>query len=257
MVTCYPVSGKQKSHDICAAFAEGCGGVIDHGTKLRDGPAFFWGVDDSNLRLWIRARLRGDYYYGDNSYFDDARGEYFRVTYNRLQHTGGGRSTGERFSRLGVSITMNRVDGEHVVVCPQSVPFMRDVVGFDGDWLQQTIEQLTDLTDRSIVVRPWNRDKAKASRTLWEDLDGAHALVTWSSAAAVRAALGAIPTICSGDCAATTVGGSDIAYIERPMLAAYGDRMNWAGILADNQWTLEEMRSGECWAHLQPQKAAA
>jgi hypothetical protein len=258
MVTAYPVHRKAKSFDICSAFVQGCGGSVSVGPQtLYDGPAFFWGVDESNVEIWKAAKTRGDYFYGDNSYFDGARGEYFRVTYNRLQHTGVGHSTGERFARLKVGISMNRLDGEHIVVCPQSVPFMRDVVGYDGDWLQQTVEQLTELTERKIIVRPWNRDKAKASGTLWDDLDNAHALVTWSSAAAVSATLWAIPAICGGDCAAVTVGGSDLSYIERPILAPYADRMQWAAVLADNQWTLEEMRSGQCWAQLQPEKVAA
>ena len=258
MVTCYPVRGKQKSIDICRAFADGCEGLLmasglsmEGAETLQDGAAFFWGVDQSNIHYWQQAKKRGDYYYGDNSYFDgSARGEYFRVTHNRLQHTGAGTTDMKRFNALGIPLTVNTNQGGHVVVCEQSEPFMRDVVGYRGNWLKQTLEELTDLTDREIRVRRWNRDKAAAQATLGTDLEAAHALVTFSSAAAISAALAGVPPFVGGDCPARLVGNDDLAYIEHPHLAAHAERLRWAGVLADNQWTLEEMRSGLAWEML-------
>ncbi len=253
MVTCYPCIKKGKSVDICVAFAEAASGQIFGRTEtIEPGPAFFWGVDASNVHLWLQAKVRGDYYYGDNSYFDGtARGEYFRITRNSLQHSGQGTTDATRFTALGIGVTVKRAPGSHIVVCPQSDYFMQNVIGFRGNWCDQTVAELRDLTDRELRIRDWNRDKAKAQATLAADLAGAHALVTWSSAAAVTAALAGVPPFVGGECAARLVGNDDIAYIENPSLASAVARLNWAGVLADNQWTLEEIRSGVAWAALQ------
>src|SRR5262245_38740590 len=133
----YPVRGKQKAYDICAAFLKPCGGEIITDGVLRDGAACFYGVDSSNAALWEQVkRERRDYFYIDNSYFDATRGVYFRVTRNRLQHAGEGPSTGARFRALGIAIRPWRlIHGEHIVLCPQSDSFMRLVIGMQFDWL--------------------------------------------------------------------------------------------------------------------------
>jgi hypothetical protein len=243
-VTAYPVANKRKSFDLCLAFARGCGGQI--GTTLREGAAVFYGIDDSNMDVWRQARANGqDWYAIDNSYFDSARQQRFRVTKNALQHTGIGTSDGERFRALGIAIKPWRTEGAHIVVCPQSASFMRTIAGHDGEWGTRTIERLRRQTTREIRVRPWLRDKASAASTLAQDLAGAHALVTWSSAAAVTAVLEGIPVVVeANDCAARFMGGTDIEALPTP------DRENWAGVLADNEFTVSEMKDGTAWAKL-------
>lgn len=254
-VTCYPVLGKQKSVDLCEAFAEGCGGRVVRGaTKLLDGPAFFWGVDDTNRALWHEARDGKDrhYYYGDNSYIDSARGEYFRVTFDRLQHRGYGEAAWERFDRLGVPLlpwTDNR--SGHIVLCPQSDFFMETIVGQAPGWTERMQNHLGQIApDREVRLRAWNRDKAKLSRSLPEDLDGAYCLVTWSSAAAITALLHGVPSISAGQSAAKPMEGSFETFFNLPK----PDRREWAGVLANNQWTVAEIRSGACWETLRRQR---
>lgn len=250
-VTCYPVANKHKSYDICEAFAHGCGGKIaTNADALRPGPAFFWGVDESNVHLWHQARdeKHRDFYYGDNSYFDSVRKEQFRVTYNRLQHPGTGWSDGVRFAALGIEIIPWQPVGEHVVLCPQSDFFMTGVVGAGLHWENM----LPDLR-RPIRLRSWMRNKEKLAASLAQDLLNAYCLITWSSAAAVTALLYGIPVICLGDCAARRLGGNlgDFDALPRMM-----NRSHWAGVLADNQWSIEEMHSGECWEGLRKSKVA-
>lgn len=248
MVTAYPVAGKKKSQEICLAFVRGCGGQI--GTTLRDGPAVFYGVDASNEQIWREVRASGrDYYYIDNAFFDATRQEYFRVAKNRLQHPGTGRSDGARFRELGVEMKPWRAAGKHVVVCPQSDHFMRTVVGFTGNWCEQAVAALKLCTDREIRVRGWQRDKGALAATLGQDLEGAHALVAWSSAAAISAVLAGVPAlVMSPDCAAGPMAGSKATEIER---LPQRERENWAGVLADQQWNLDEFRNGTAWLNLQ------
>jgi len=246
MVTAYPVAGKQKSLDLCVAFIRGCGGQI--ASRYRPGPAVFYGVDHSNEDCWRQARLAGDdIYYIDNSYFDAMRQRSFRVTKNRLQHSGAGVSDGRRFAALGIRVAPWRGQGGHVVVCQQSDLFMRRIAGFDGNWTASVVRRLQAATSREIRVRPWSRNKIRIGATLGADLAGAHAVVVWSSAAAVAALIAGIPVVVeSEDCAARCMAGS-VAQIEAlPM----PDRENWLGVLADNEWTIPELTDGTACSHL-------
>ena len=65
----------------------------------------FYGIDTANEQVWRDAKASGqDWYYADNAFFDATRGTYFRVGKNRLQHSGNGTSTGERFHRLKLQV---------------------------------------------------------------------------------------------------------------------------------------------------------
>ena len=248
MLNAYPIMGKKKSFDICAAFLDGypgAGQMITNG-QPRDGAAFFYGVDESNMDAWQFVRDSGhEFYYADNSYIDQTRGTYFRVTKNALQHSGHGASDCRRFRALGVEVKPWQ-SGGHVVLCPQSDSFMRDIAGVSFDWTQKTVEALGNFTSRHIRVREWNRDKKAGARTLPDDLTGAHALVTWSSAAAVTAIINGVPIVATGPSAARPMSGdiADIEDLPRP------EREQWLGLLADNQFTLSEFRDGFAWRSL-------
>jgi hypothetical protein len=251
-LTAYPVHGKKKSFDICLAFVRGAGGQI--GTTLREGDAFFYGVDATNSREWEGVLSSGQtYWYCDNSYFDASRQRIFRVTRNALQHSGLGSSDGKRFKALGLDIAPWRKAGSHVVVCPQSDHFMHVIAGYPGNWLDETVSGLRQVTDREIRVRPWSGNKSVLSSTLSADLVGAHALVTWSSAAAVTAILAGVPVIAMGQCAASTMSAGAIEDLEN--LPMRDDRERWASVLADNEWTLDEFRSGAAWRSLNAEEA--
>lgn len=233
-VTCYPVAGKAKSIHLCEAFAAGCGGRLS--ASYVPGPAMFYGIDASNLAIWRQVRAAGDdFYYMDNSYFDHTRGAYFRITKNRLQTTWDQRSDGKRWLRIEEPMREWADPAGHVVVCPQSDSFMRDVVGFRGEWPVSPEVVHPAVLDPNRRVRPWARDKKRASSTLPEDLRGARLLVTYSSAAAVTATLYGVPISVSKDCA---LFGMPFEKNARHLALC---------VLADNQWTVPEIRAGVAW----------
>jgi len=237
VVTAWPVAGKRKSADICAAFIRGA-------EKSSAKSSVFYGVDDSNMDAWLRVKAqREDYFYVDNSYFDVTRSTHFRVTKNSLQHSGLGYSTGDRFRRTRLKIQPWRTVGNHIVVCPQSDQFMRDLANYEGDWLINTQIALAAITVRPLRIRTWDRDKLALSKTLLDDLRGAWALVTYSSAAAIAALIEGIPTISKTGAAAYM--GNDLSAVERPMMR--DDRERFFGVLADHQFTLDEMAEGRAW----------
>lgn len=241
MVTCYPVRGKQKSIDICAAFAHGCGGQLSY--RHVPGPAMFYGVDESNLAIWRKVRASGDdWYYVDNSYFDPTRGTYFRITKNRLQCHWTDRPDDPdpaRWEALDIKLQpwQANLDGR-TIICPQSDSFMRDIAGYKGDWLKEVLTKLRmrDHAEDHIKVRHWDRNKQRAMASLPDDLRGAKMLLTYSSAAAVTAIISGIPAYSSGESAALH---------QLPFYDA--ERLRAMLVMANGQFTLDEMRSGFAW----------
>lgn len=235
-LTAYPVRGKQKSADLCNAFIQGAG-------KTAENAAVFYGVDGSNIEAWREVlRFNRPFYYIDNAFFDATRGVRFRVAKSKIQIAVDDHqvSDGARFNALGIELKPWSTKGNHIVVCPQSETFMRDVVRYPGDWLKQTLEGLNEFyPHRHVVVRQWNRDKAAAARSLPQDLADAHALVTHSSMAAVTAIIHGVPARTAGMHATCGWGWKT-------------DRLPMLHALADAEWSIDELKEGMAWAYLNP-----
>ncbi len=248
----YPTPGKAKAKLILEAFCAGAKGQLAKDVvSLLPGPASFYGITAETKHLWKAAKARGqDVYYLDNAYFDSAREVYFRATRNRLQHTGQGESNCARFDALKIPIQPWRLAGKHVLVCPQSDQFMRDVAGYEGSWLKDTLEALKLLTDRPVRVRPWSGNKGEWFRTLPQDLKNCHCLVSYSSSSSITAALAGVPAISTAEDAIARPITGRLEDVESPPQPSVDERRAWAGIAADNQWTLDEMRKGLAWRML-------
>lgn len=253
-VTCYPSPGKGKAKSLLGAFAEGAGGQVVHGAPgaLEPGAAAFYGVTKELKHLWEQTRReQRHYYYLDNSYFDGARGAQFRVTRNALQAFERLPPDRARFAALNVTVQPWRRNGRHIVVCPQSDAFMRDMCSWTGGvlaWQEDVLGTLNQYTSRPIVMRHWSADKDALGKTLLEDLKNAHALVTHSSAAAVTALLAGVPVFVTGLCAATPLASGELSRIESPLYPE--GRADWAAGLAGAQWTVDELRDGVAWRAL-------
>lgn len=247
-VTCYPLHSKVRSVALLTAFARGSGGVVSETipATIADGPVAFYGAVGVE-HLYRQAVARGDWYYGDNAYFDSLRHKFFRFTRDALQAHSPGKPDHARAKALGIEVQPWREDGRHIVVVEQSEHFLTRVCG-KYNWLKQTVEELKRNTDRPIKVRAWHRNKAKAAATLANDLKGAWALVTHMSAAANEALLHGVPVFVTGVCAATVMASGELSRIESPRRAE--GREEWAAWLAGMQWTIPEIESGEAWRKL-------
>jgi hypothetical protein len=240
---CYSVPHELTSPRWCAAFAAGCGGTVWKYAPLRAGPVALFG----SACIWklLKAAIdeKRDWYYGDHAYF--GRNEYYRCTRNGWQHDGRGEADPERFQKFGLDIRDWRTNGNHVLICPPDEKFAA-LLGFPAqEWLQSVVRELKRYTDRPLRIRE-RADTACVPLT--RDLDGAWALVTHMSNAAVEAVLEGIPVFCTGTCAALTMGTNDLSLIENPVMSA--GRLQWASVLAANQWTLDEMRRGDLWRYI-------
>jgi hypothetical protein len=250
-VICYAQPGKARSREVLSAFAAGCRGAVVENppARLIPGPAAFYGCVGLE-HLLLEARCGREWYYGDNAYFDRARGTHFRFAQNALQFSGCAMPEPERFARLGIEIKPWKKDGRHIVVVEQSAHFLR-LAGEGHDWYERTVSELKRHTDRPIVSRSWRRDKDKAAATLAADLADAWALVTHMSAAATEAVLAGVPVFVTGPCAATPVASGRLERIETPAYPEW--RELWACGLAGMQWTIEEIRAGAAWRALNAQ----
>lgn len=243
-LTLYPVPGKEKSKLICNAFAAG---APKHATG-----AVFFGTEGV-MQAFQRAK-QGIFWYVDNSYFDPHRGIYFRVTKNALQVDPTGKtSTGERFAKLGVTVKdwRHKPDGK-ILVIPQSDDFMKSTLGRKGDWTRETVEKLNAWGyGPRVRVRPWLRDKKTAYVELHRDLDDAALVVTWSSASAITALYEGIPAISESGAAHALTGPLTQERVAQPLMPSLVERTRFLEILADAQFTLEEMRNGVAWRWLE------
>ena len=262
MVVGYPTPGKAKARAILEAFCAGApGGTVadDIPAALHDGVAVFYGITDATRHLWEQAKAEGrDWVYLDNAYFDGCRQPplkdgYFRATLNRLQHHGTGGSDGKRLEHLIYKAKLVQEparwkrDGSKIVVAPQSDQFMKTLAGYPGNWVEDVHKAIRAVTSRQIGCRPWTADKVAQYQNLKLDLRQAWAVVTYSSGCAVTALLAGVPAfVLAQDAISRCIAFTDLRHIEkRP--GSEDDRRLWMAVVADNQWTLDEMRSGLCW----------
>lgn len=262
--TAYAVPGEHSGPRFAEAWAKGCGGSVETGGALLPGPIALFG-SPKRWDLLHQAIAEGrDWYYCDHGYFGRMDGgtlpPYYRVTRNAFQHSGRdprvpGVTAPERVAALGLSVAPWREDGDHVLVCPPDAGFAR-LMRFDaGAWSAHVFAALREITNRPIIWR--DRAAEKSGRALAEDLVGAWCLVTYVSNAAVEAVLAGVPVICTGPCAARTMGSGRLADVADPPRPTGRER--WAEILAANQWTLDEIWDGAAARHfgLSEQRSAA
>lgn len=142
-----------------------------------------------------------------------------------------------RWDKLNIPFSNWSKSGKHIVVAMPTMPYS----AFHGTerWTDQTVEALSKLTDRPLLIR-----SKETKRPLWEDLKGAHALVSHASNAAVESVILGCPVFVHKDSAAALVGQTDLTKIEQPI---YPDRQPWANSLAYSQFNEQELVDGTLW----------
>jgi hypothetical protein len=232
---------------VAYAFAKGCGGTITDEEYLFPGPVALFG-SPARWPLLRQAQEAGrDYYYIDHAYFN--RSKYYRITKNAYQHDGRGVSTGDRFRAFPrLAVQPWRTSGSHILICPNSSIYFA-LHGLDvDDWLRDVTMTLRQQTDRPIRIR-WK----VADCPIREDLVDAWAVVVFSSAAALDALIAGVPVFTLAPFAASVrMGLSDLTRIESPFYP--DDRESFVSVLADHQWTIQEILKGVAWRDLQDQE---
>ena len=250
--------------------------VIRPGQSLRSGPVVLYGIQPETFPHWLQCRQQGrDFYYIDNAYLSPGHNDdsYVRITKNALQCTGYGESDLVRLAAHEVEIkdwrepTLEKATGgarKILITCQSGWWYIQHGTTLN-DWVNRVIDEIREYTTRPIKIRLKPRaDYEKPPNVqlcnditapddevpFEEDLTEAFCVVTHSSNTAVEAILAGVPAFVLGQSAAQPFACNDLKLIEAPFLL-FGDRWEWAGVLADNQWTLKEIREGKAWADLQ------
>jgi hypothetical protein len=224
------------------AFAAGCGGrVCDNPNMLASGSVAMFGHPDL-FRLLRQAQTEGrTWYYADKAYFK--RGEYYRITRNDYMHDALGTAKPDRFLQLGVNAAQWK-NGSDILLCPQSNEFFKLHGLTQSSWVENTTKQIRKYTDRKIRVH-YKDTGAKAEKIFKGQLNDVWAVVVYTSMAGVQAVMHGVPCFATAKCTSSSFGLMDLSKIETPHKPDNREQMAW--VLADNQWTLEEIRKGAAW----------
>jgi hypothetical protein len=249
---CYLNPAKANNALMLEAFAHGSGAEITEKLELVPGrSAVFYGVDRQTLALWREVEKTGHpYFYIDNGYFRSKwqGGDHYRITRNAPQCDGLGSSTGERWTALDLKIQPWRRSGSHVLIaCQSDFWHERHGHGSSIQFAQEAYTALRMFTQREVIIRQ-KPMKGRSEPPLLQALNNCWAVVTHSSMVALEAILCGVPACVTAPSALSPVSLNGVGSIESPFYP--DDRERWAGVLADNQWSLQEIRSGAAWRAL-------
>lgn len=145
----------------------------------------------------------------------------------------------DRWKALNTELKPWSKGGRHIVIAAPTRTYCR--FHRCENWIADTIDALARVTDRQLVIR----DKEQyIRRPIQKDIEGAYALVTHGSNAAVESVILGCPVFVHPDSAAALVGKTDLKQIESP---AYPDREPWVNALAYSQFNERELIDGTLW----------
>lgn len=165
-------------------------------------------------------------------------------------------------SDLQISLKPYRTHGNHILICLQRNGgwSMRGLNVLD--WLDATINQIQQHSNRHIVVRAHPGDKKirtllkikykntslSTKERLVDDLRDAWASVVYNSSPSVASLIEGIPTFLTDPCPEHSqtfgIANTSISNIENPLMP---ERQQWIERLAMCHWNFNELKSGEAW----------
>lgn len=250
-VECVTPGGRSIAKRIASAMAQG---VIAAGDKATITGLASGAADVAICYGWkYRNRYqRGRFVYVDLGYWD--RDNYYRCVVNGWGPESYLRQglPSTRFERLGVEVKPWKT-GEEIIIAGGTMKAARDQSVAYQHWEETMAGKLKPL-GFPLRYRPKPKEDDAPSirhaytdrRPLAESFEAAHVWVTHRSNTAVEAIAAGVPTYCeAGAGAAFSIPFGRIS--DPPLLEG---REQFLSDVAWLQWTLDEMRSGECWRHL-------
>jgi len=191
------------------------------------------------------------FYYMDSGYIGNYKSQsnphgwkfWHRIVKNDVQHNKIIDRPDDRWKRLDYPIE-KRKQGKHILlVTPSEKPCKFYGINKDN-WINETIAEIKKHTDRPIIVRDKAPRQERITKTIFEDLNNCHALVTYQSIAAVESVLYGVPAFTLAPTAADPVANKDLTKIENPEFADNDTVNKWAHHLAYGQFHISEMKNG-------------
>ena len=174
---------------------------------------------------------------------------WHRVVDNDLQHNVVIPRPTDRWDRLNITPKPFTRTGRNVlVVAPDDKPCKFYDTTLDA-WLEQTVTQLKQHTDRPITVRHRNPEIVKQNRTPETSFDAAladaWAVVTFNSNAGTESILNGVPVfVTQAANAARPLALDDLSKIESPYYPTNDEVHAWACHLAYGQFHNSELENG-------------
>jgi hypothetical protein len=236
---------------------------------------FFWGLGGDNVSKIEQLEKHGqEWYYVDVGYLTqpitrypipkihDYDKTYFRIVKGKIHTLEGSKKGGDvRLKELAKKGLPSKFEnwkggeGDHILICPSSetVTYKHNNLT-QGDWVDRAISQIKKLTNRDIRIRY----KPRPNNEWWgkdikEDLDDCHCLITNMSLSAIDSILEGVPVVCDGRNVAWPVSTRFIQFINDPLKPTKDNVNEWMKLLANNQFTIEEMKNGTAYKVLSKQ----
>lgn len=271
---------KEREYDLASAFAAGCG---QHGDTLEvrltggyEGPdpgcdvGVFWGVKSQGARM-LREHVQQGFrcVMLDKGHMGGpaaGRAAYVRASLDAFMPTAYFQDRprpADRWDRLGVRLLERQPrEIEAPVIFAGSSQKYCDFhdLGDATTYAKKIIRRIRGQTRRPVIYRPkpsWGdampiRDTRLSGpdERLADLLGQAFCLVTHGSNAALEALAAGVPAIVLGPGLASVLCARDVEAVRSPPFPEPGPLRQFFADMAYCQWTLDEYRSGDAWAHL-------
>lgn len=188
---------------------------------------------------------------------------------NRDAYFGIGSSDDNRATKLKLTPSPWRADGEFILLCGQHDKSLqwRNMPSM-SNWVIQTVDTIRQYTDRPIIFRPhprcplphiergfknvYRQDPVHIPGS-YDNFDLAFSriwtTVSWSSNPGPQSVIAGVPAIVGPSSLAWDVATQNFADIEAPQTP---DRTQWLNDYAHTEWTVDEIREGKPLKRLTP-----
>ncbi len=243
---------KNKTDEYVNMFAKGANlPIYDYSDFPDDVPIVIRSMGKRKLihECWKNKR---DFYYIDSGYVGNYKSlinpngwkQWHRIVKNDVQHNEIIDRPNDRWNRLQQAIHKPKKGGAHILlVTPSEKPCK--FYGINRDqWVKDTINKIEKHTDRTIIIRDKVPRQSRIDKTIYDDLDNCHAMVTYQSIAAVESVLYGVSAFTTAPTAADPVCDKDISSIENPTQQDSHKVYKWACHLAYGQFHNDELQNG-------------
>lgn len=245
---------KNKTDEYVNMFARGAALPIqDYDSDFGNSPIMIRSMAKRKLIKWCW-EVGHTFYYMDSGYVGNYKSSanpqgwkvWHRIVKDDVQHNEIIDRPDDRWKKLNYSIE-NRKQGNHILlVTPSEKPCK--FYDIDRDlWVKDTVAEIKKHTDRPIVIRDKAPRPERVTNTIFEDLEDAHALVTYQSIAAIESVLYGVPAFTLAPTAADPVCDKDLSLIENPTVQDMDKIHKWAHHLAYGQFHIDEFKNGNAY----------
>ena len=251
---------KDGTDEYIEKLAKSCGGKItsteDFVYENTTGSIVLRGIMKHKImkQCWQDHR---DFYYVDTGYFGNEKSSsnpngwkyWHRIVKNDLQHGEIISRPDDRFKQFNKTFKPWKKDGRKILIAAPDEKPCKFYNTTQQEWIENTINNLKQYTDRPVVVReraPKRIDRITTD-TLQSALDNdVFALVTFNSVAAVESIFHGIPAFTLAPAnAASPVSLQDLSKIENPYYPDEDKLYAWGCHLSYGQFHISEMASGK------------